>query len=62
MKGAVPGSDKAYVHVVDAEKRTRPESAPFPAGIKKSAAKQEAVAAAEQPAADAAPAAESKSE
>ena len=35
VKGAVPGVDNALVRVLDAEKRIRPENAPFPAGVKK---------------------------
>ena len=60
VKGAVPGVDKAYVKVMDAEKKARPANAPYPA-VKKEAAKQEAPAAAEAPAAEA-PAAEATKE
>jgi len=55
VKGAVPGVDKAFVKVVDAEKKARPADAPYPA-VKiaaKPAAKEEAPVA-EAPAADAA--------
>lgn len=52
VKGAVPGVDKAYVKVMDAEKKARPANAPYPA-VKVEAAKQEAPAA-EAPAAEAA--------
>ena len=63
VKGAVPGVDQSLVRIVDAEKRTRPEKAPFPAGIKKAAKPAaEAPAPVDQPKAEAAPAAESKSE
>lgn len=64
VKGAVPGVDKALVKLVDAEKRTRPAAAPYPAGVKKAEAKAEApkaeaVPAKEEPKAEAAaPAAE----
>ncbi len=48
VKGAVPGSEGGWVLVRDAVKRSLPEDAPFPAGVKASA----------EPAAEAAPAAE----
>lgn len=55
VRGAVPGVDKAYVKVMDAEKKARPANAPYPAA-KKAEAKAEAntQAAAEAPAAEAA--------
>jgi large subunit ribosomal protein L3 len=65
VKGAVPGFDKAIVRVVDAEKRSRPAHAPYPAVIKKVEAKAEAkadVASAEATQAEAAPAAEASKE
>jgi large subunit ribosomal protein L3 len=48
VKGAVPGVDKSIVKIYDAEKRSRPAAAPFPAGVKKSAAKEPAKAEAAQ--------------
>lgn len=55
VRGAVPGVDKAYVKVMDAEKKARPANAPYPAA-KKAEPKAEAntQAAAEAPAAEAA--------
>ena len=37
VKGSVPGVDNAVVRVVDAHKRARPASAPYPAVVKKAA-------------------------
>ena len=64
IQGAVPGSDGGWVMVRDAVKRTRPEEAPYPAGIKEAAAPAETPAeeevseeaAAEQSATEDAPA------
>lgn len=53
VKGAVPGVDKAYVKVMDAEKKARPAEAPYPAAKKAEAAAAETNQ--EAPAADAAP-------
>ena len=42
VKGAIPGVDKAYVKVMDAEKKARPAHAPYPAlKAEAKAAKQE---------------------
>jgi large subunit ribosomal protein L3 len=38
IKGAVPGHDGTYVKVSDSIKKARPEDAPFPGGLKSSAA------------------------
>ncbi len=38
IKGAVPGSKEAWIEVTDAVKATRPEDAPVPAGLRRSAA------------------------
>jgi large subunit ribosomal protein L3 len=68
IKGAVPGSDKAYIRVVDAEKRGRPANAPYPAVKKEAPKKQEQaeakahVAPAAETQAEAAQAAEAKKE
>ena len=35
VKGAVPGADGSWIEIHDAVKRTLPEDAPFPAGLKK---------------------------
>ncbi|HBR69897.1 MAG TPA: 50S ribosomal protein L3 [Rhodospirillaceae bacterium] len=55
VKGAVPGTDKGWVLIVDAVKKTRPAEAPLPAGLKVDAkalaeakAKEEAEAAAKK--------------
>jgi large subunit ribosomal protein L3 len=37
IRGAVPGAEGGWVRVTDAVKRKRPESAPFPAGLKPAA-------------------------
>lgn len=60
VKGAVPGVDKSYVQVHDAQKRARPADAPYPA-VKKEAPKA-AEPAAEATTEAAAPAAEGKTE
>jgi len=54
VKGAVPGVDKAFVKVVDAEKKARPADAPYPALKAAPAAAKEEAPTAEAPAADAA--------
>lgn len=41
VKGAVPGAENGYVLVKDAVKRAVPPKAPFPAGVKKAAQKDE---------------------
>lgn len=54
VRGAVPGVDKAYVKIVDAEKKARPANAPYPAvKVEAKAAKNEEAPAAEAPAAEA---------
>ena len=57
VKGAVPGVDNALVKVLDAEKRIRPEGAPFPAGVRKVESRVESQESSEKatqaPAADA---------
>lgn len=40
LKGAVPGAAEGYLYVRDAVKRGVPQSAPYPAGIRKGAAPQ----------------------
>ncbi len=63
VKGNVPGVDKALVRVVDAEKRSRPANAPYPAVKKAEAPKEQAAApAVETTQAEAVPAAEAKKE
>jgi len=52
VKGAVPGVDKGFVRVFDAQKKARPADAPYPAVKIAKAAKQEAPGS-EAPAAEA---------
>lgn len=59
VKGAVPGVDNSYVKILDAEKRSRPADAPYPAGVK-AAAKAEAAPAKEEAKAEAAAPAEAE--
>jgi large subunit ribosomal protein L3 len=47
IKGAVPGAENSYVLVKDAVKRGAPANIPLPAGIRKAAKVEEAVAPAE---------------
>jgi large subunit ribosomal protein L3 len=48
IKGAVPGHDGTYVKVSDSIKKARPADAPFPGGLKSSAAAQPAETPAEE--------------
>ncbi len=48
VKGAVPGADNGYLMVMDAIKRSRHPSAPYPAGVRKG--EESTPVAAEQPA------------
>lgn len=57
VRGAVPGAENSYVLVSDAVKKGLDPKAPFPAGVRKAAAKSEANVA-EKAAAEAAPQAE----
>jgi large subunit ribosomal protein L3 len=47
VRGHVPGSDGSWVRLSDAVKRPRPESAPFPAGLRAAADAETGEAAAE---------------
>lgn len=47
IKGSVPGSKGSWLLISDAVKRSRPESAPYPAAVKTAAAADQAVTEAE---------------
>ena len=59
VKGAVPGSKNGWVFVSDAVKKSRPEEAPYPAGLKAAAAEAAPAEDAAEAAADNGDAAES---
>ena len=62
VRGAVPGSADGWVLLSDAIKGSRPEDAPFPAGLKANGKPEAAAPAEEAPADEAAPAEEAAAE